>query len=192
MQVDNININANTIISSNTNGNITITPNGNGTVIVSSHLLPASNNAKDIGASGTKFANVYATQFVGAATSALYADLAEIYGADCELEAGDVVKIGGEKEITLCDDVDTMFGVISTKPGFLLNAGADGYPVALKGRVPVKVKGHLSKGQRIILSDEAGIAVGVDLDGLNSLHVIGRALKEKTTEDVELWEIILN
>ena len=175
LQVDNININANTIISSNTNGNITITPNGNGTVIVSSHLLPASNNAKDIGASGTKFANVYATQFVGAATSALYADLAEIYGADCELEAGDVVKIGGEKEITLCDDVDTMFGVISTKPGFLLNAGADGYPVALKGRVPVKVKGHLSKGQRIILSDEAGIAVGVDLDGLNSLHVIGRA-----------------
>ena len=107
------------------------------------------------------------------------------------MEAGDVVKIGGEKEITICDDKDSIFGVISTAPGFLLNADVDGHPVALKGRVPTKVKGPLSKGQRVVLSDEAGIAVGVDMEDANSLHVIGRAIAEKTTDEIELWEIIL-
>ncbi|MDC1214274.1 hypothetical protein N8000_07385 [Rhodospirillales bacterium] len=131
------------------------------------------------------------TNIAGTSSSAKYADLAEIYEADCELEAGDVVKIGGEKEITICDSVDSMFGVISTAPGFLLNADSEGYPVALKGRVPVKVKGPLTQGQRVILSDEAGIAAGSCCDDVDALHVIGRAIAEKTTDETELWEIIL-
>ena len=36
-------------------------------------------------------------------TSAMYADLAERYEADCDTEVGDVVILGGEAEITKCN-----------------------------------------------------------------------------------------
>ena len=59
------------------------------------------------------------------ATSAEYADLAERYEADAEYEAGTVVKIGGDKEITQTTqetDAD-VFGIISASPGFEMNRG---------------------------------------------------------------------
>jgi len=131
------------------------------------------------------------TYFSGQSTSAQYADLAEIYASDCPLEAGDVVMIGGDKEITLCSVAEDVFGVISTAPGFLLNAGAKGYPVALKGRVPVKLKGPLHKGQLIVLSDEHGVAMGAEGEKANPFSVIGKAIHDKTTDTKELVEIIL-
>jgi len=131
------------------------------------------------------------TNFAGQATTAQYADLAEIYSADCELEAGDVVMIGGDEEITICTVAEDVFGVISTAPGFLLNAAADGYPVALKGRVPVRLKGPLHKGQLIVLSDEAGVAMGAEGEDVNPFSVIGKAIHDKTTDTKELVEIIL-
>jgi hypothetical protein len=133
------------------------------------------------------------TNFSGTSSSARYADLAEIYAADCELSAGDVVKIGGEKEVTLCDANDLVFGVVSTAPGFLLNAGASGYPIALKGRVPVKFIGTAKKGQRVILSNKNGVATAaIDLNNLNPFWVIGRAVEDKTTGGEGELEIILN
>ena len=49
---------------------------------------------------GTTMNNTTNYKFRGIATSAEYADLAERYEADAEYEAGTVVKMGGEKEIT--------------------------------------------------------------------------------------------
>jgi len=78
-------------------------------------------------------------------TSAMYADLAERYEADCDTEVGDVMILGGDSEITKCKDElsDAVFGVISESPAFLMNAQAgnnDSHPmVALKGRVMVKL-----------------------------------------------------
>ena len=65
-------------------------------------------------------------KFRGIATSAEYADLAERYAADEEYEAGTVVKIGGDKEITqTVKSIDPdVFGIVSTSPGFEMNAGA--------------------------------------------------------------------
>ena len=59
-------------------------------------------------------------------TSAMYADLAERYEADCDTEVGDVVILGGDAEITKCEDAlsDAVFGVISESPAFLMNAQA--------------------------------------------------------------------
>ena len=50
-------------------------------------------------------------------TSAQYADLAERYEADVPMEVGDVVELGGAKEITICDSENStrVFGVISVK-----------------------------------------------------------------------------
>ena len=70
--------------------------------------------------------------------------LAERYAADAEYDTGTVVRIGGTHEITqTMQHADTdVFGIVSTVPGFEMNAGAGTdatHPfVALAGRVPVK------------------------------------------------------
>ncbi len=91
-----------------------------------------------------------ATTFSGVATSAKYADLAEIYTADAELAPGTVVVIGGDAEITTAGPDDAyLAGVISTAPAYLMNSAADGEAVALVGRVPVRVVGSVSKGEAV-------------------------------------------
>ena len=112
------------------------------------------------------------------------------------MEPGDVVKIGGEKEITKTtteNDAD-VFGVISTDPAFKMNAdaGTDGsHPyVALSGRVPCKVEGPVSKGQRLVSAATPGVAKGVT-DTITALSIVGRALEDKTDEGVSIIEIVV-
>ena len=124
------------------------------------------------------------TIFDGVATSAQFADLAEIYAADAELEAGTVVMIGGSAEVTACntDACVDVFGVVSTDPAYLMNSKADGVPVALQGRVPVKVIGQCSKGDRLVSSGVAGCARAIGSTSYDPRMVIGRALANKTDE----------
>lgn len=129
----------------------------------------------------------------GRTVEAEFADMAEIYRADAPLLPGNLVRLGGEKEITKTIKAwdDQVFGVISTAPGFLLNSKMKmqehAYPVALKGRVPCLVKGPVRAGQRIVPSDVAG--VGMATDHLNdTMAIIGRAISSKDTEEVGLVE----
>ena len=144
-------------------------------------ILPATNNNLNIGASGTKWNTVYATTFNGTATQAQYADLAEIYSADADYEAGTIVKIGGDAEVTQTTthaDRD-VFGVVSTAPAYLMNSEAEGVPVALAGRCPVKVIGKVKKGERLISSDEPGYAWALGSDNYDARSIIGRSLEDK-------------
>ena len=123
--------------------------------------------------------DVQATVFHGQSTSARYADLAEKYKADKEYDPGTLIKIGGDAEITETTsqgDKD-VFGVISTQPAFLMNAEADGLPVALTGKVPCKVDGPVAKGERLISSNRAGYAQGIGSRGYDCQEVFGRALQ---------------
>lgn len=137
---------------------------------------------------------VSATTFDGVATSAQYADLAENYAADCELEAGDVVKIGGSAEITKTSEGHSLetFGVISTDPAYLMNSAAEGYPVALQGRVPVKVVGTVKKGDRLTsAAGFPGVATRLDPMEYDVRAVIGRALEDKDTAEQGLVEAVI-
>lgn len=118
------------------------------------NITAASNNINDIGTSGTKFANVYATTFYGVTTASQYADLAEIYDTDEDYAVGTVMVVGGAREVTACTSVRdvTVVGVISEKPGLLMNEGSRGQPVALRGKVPVLVTGAISRGDLIVSS----------------------------------------
>ena len=138
--------------------------------------------------SGTVTANI----FSGTATAARYADLAEKYTADADYEAGTVVKIGGDAEITLTTEhADTeVFGVISTDPAYLMNKDIDGLPVALQGRVPVKVIGRITKGQRLTTSDVPGIAWAADED-TPLQAIIGRSLENKDDGDQGVVEAVI-
>lgn len=125
----------------------------------------------------------------GTATTAEYADVAELYGSDQEYAPGTVVKLGGSAEVTqtttaLCDNV---FGVVSTNPAYLMNSTMEGttVAVALAGRIPCRVIGEVRKGQRIVASETPGVAriatENEHSEGLDWFRVIGRALEDKTT-----------
>ena len=129
----------------------------------------------------------------GTATQAQYADLAEIYASDADYEPGTVVKLGGEKEITqTTSHNDTeVFGVISTDPAYLMNKDAEGLPVALTGRVPVKVIGKVKKGERLISSDIPGVAWALANEAYDARAVIGRSLEDKQDGDTGVVEAVI-
>lgn len=136
-------------------------------------------------------------KFRGTATSADYADLAERYEADAEYDEGTVVRLGGTHEITqtLQEADKDVFGIVSAKPGFEMNAGAGTdatHPyVALAGRVPCKVTGKVVKGDRLISSNTPGTAIANTGDSPDYRPIIGRALESKDTEDVGTIEVVV-
>ena len=117
--------------------------------------------------------------------NANYADVAERFHADAVLDAGTVVELGGANEITKvgAELSDNVFGVISTKAAYLMNsaAGEDSThpPVAMTGRVPVKVIGVVNKGDRLVSAGN-GFARSARADEATAFNVIGRALVGKS------------
>jgi hypothetical protein len=140
---------------------------------------PSTIVARD--ASGNFIANI----ITATTTKARYADLAERYEADSEYEAGTVVVFGGEKEITVSDkEADTRIaGVVSTNPAYIMNEEAGDnitHPaIALRGKVPVKVVGPVSKGDVLINSNVAGHAMAANEPlAVCAASIIGKALED--------------
>ena len=150
-----------------------------------------SNGVGNIGSASNYFNYVFAT-----ATTALYADVAERFAADEVLPAGTVVELGGAAEITKSrqDLSDKVFGVISTRAAYLMNGGAGTDethpPVAMTGRVPVKVVGQVCKGDRLVSAGD-GIARSALPGEATAFNTIGRALADKTSSDIGLVEAIV-
>ena len=127
------------------------------------------------------------------ASSAQYADVAERFEADAPMEVGSVVELGGSAEITeaTSDLSEDVFGVISFKPGFMMNslAGEDStHPfVAMTGRTPVRVSGAVNKGQRLVSSSIKGCArAAATGESISPFNVIGRALESNTEAGIKL------
>ena len=121
------------------------------------------------------------------ATTAQYADLAELYTSDKEYPAGTIVVHGGSVEVTQSTTKmdHKVAGVVSTKPAYLMNSEEKGLtvPVALRGKVPVSVIGPVAKGDLIVTSDTPG--VGEAHPGVtNCVFVIGKALEDDDTENL--------
>ena len=141
--------------------------------------------------------DLYANLFQGTATSARYADLAEKYEADADYEAGTVLVIGGDKEVTISKEPGSyaVVGVVSTDPAYLMNSGLESdnvVAVALRGRVPCKVTGNVNKGDVLVASDTPGHAmVGAMAHNLSPLQIVGRALESKTDAQPGIIEIIV-
>jgi hypothetical protein len=115
--------------------------------------------------------------FNGTATTAQYADLAEIYSADADISPGTVVCFGGTKEVTTCtQDADKRIaGIISTNPAYLMNNTAVGVAVALQGRVPCRVIGVITKGDMLV---SAGSGMARSEENPKMGTVIGKALED--------------
>ena len=158
-----------------------------GTITVTSNVTAIANGATagvgNIGASGQGFNTVFAK-----ATSAQYADLAEKYLADAEYEPGTVVTVGGMFEVTASKLGDRAIGVVSTAPAYMMNSELEnGTYIALKGRVPTKVSGIISKGDRLIAGN-----TGVALSATSvSNNVFAIALEDKLSGGIGFIEAII-
>ena len=128
-------------------GNVLSVNSGN----TATAIINAGGNAVgNIGSSSKYFNQVFAQ-----ATTALYADLAEIYSADAEYAPGTVVSFGGDREVTksVVEGDNRVAGVISENPSYLMNSGLQSEyraAVALTGRVPTLVIGPVAKGDMMV------------------------------------------
>ena len=163
-------------VSVNTNGGVLAILNGGG------------NGVGNIGSSTSYFNTVFATS-----TSAQYADVAERFSADSVYEAGTVVELGGIHEVTIStqDLSENVFGVISTRAAYLMNSGAGNDathpPIAMTGRVPVRISGKINKGDRLVSAGN-GLARAALPGEATAFNVIGRALESSdslTSQTVE-------
>ena len=146
-----------------------------GGTLTSKAILPDSTESYDIGSTGKKYNTVYAK-----ATSAQYADLAEIYESDSRYDVGTVVVFGGEKEVTqstISNDT-RVAGVVSENPAYLMNDESEGQAIALVGKVKCKVHGMVSKGDLLTTcGTHPGCAQKTASPVLGS--VVGKAMENK-------------
>ena len=160
------------------------------TTVRTGNVIPSTANTSTLGNSTTWYSAVYAT-----AVQSFYADLAEKYIADQIYDPGTVVIFGGTEEITTTDKLgDTrVAGVISTDPAYLMNMTSTGLPVALRGKVPVKIVGQVCKGDLLITSDTPGygISVGFRTDYASNA-VFAKSLVDDRSHDAKvIWAVIL-
>ena len=80
---------------------------------------------------------------------------------------------------------DHCIGVISDNPAYLMNSEAEGQAVGLKGRVPVRVNGPISKGQAVYAWKD-GVCSTITTNAL-----VGVALETSTEEGEKLVECVL-
>ena len=160
------------------------------TTVRTGSVIPTTANTFTLGNSSTWYSAVYAT-----AVQSYYADLAEKYIADREYEPGTVVVFGGTEEITVTTHADDtrVAGVISTDPAYLMNMSSTGLPVALRGKVPVKVIGQVSKGDLLVTSDLPGhgISVGFRSDYSPNAVFAKSLVDDKAHTPRVIWAVIL-
>jgi hypothetical protein len=151
---------------------------------ISQTIRPSANATYDLGTTSFGYNTVYAK-----ATSAQYADLAENYETDDDYAVGTVVMVGGSREVTASSFGKRAIGVVSENPAYLMNSTGKGQPIALKGKVKVRVNGFIAKGDELI-ADNNGAARRVDANFKEKVFAI--ALENNADSDaINLIECIV-
>ena len=123
------------------------------------------------------------------------ADLAENYISTQKLEPGEVVIIDSANSQGVLRSTgqyqNNVLGVVSTAPGFVAGAYTeDSYPIALVGRVPVKIStenGAIAIGDSLTASSIPGYAMKATMAG----RVLGKALEDfKDTKGGEIMMFV--
>lgn len=126
------------------------------------------------------------TLTTGSRLQATYADLAELQKSDKIYPIGTVIKVGGSEEITQAEihDASNVLGVVSNSYAYLMNSsdGPSDYnpAIALIGRVPVRVIGSISKGDKITTAGNGLAKKSTDSSGF------GWALETNNLEEHKL------
>jgi hypothetical protein len=145
------------------------------------------------GASTYRMQVTSAGVITGTATTARYADLAEVYRSDRNYIPGTVLVFGGTSEVTvsLISHDTKVIGVVSTNPAYLMNSELEGVAVALQGRVPCRVLGPVVKVDRVFTSDVRGVAERLDMTKYQPGCIIGKALDSVPDGEIATIEVVV-
>jgi hypothetical protein len=145
-----------------------------GSVTITSNATSANTGNTIVFRDGS--GNFSAGLITGTSTAARYADLAEMYAADAEIEPGTVVHFAGDGKVAACDVANcrAVAGIISTDPAHLMNSDQEGVALALAGRVPCKVTGPVAAGD-LMVSAGNGMAMANNEAAMGT--VIGKAIE---------------
>lgn len=166
-------------------GNLSVST---GTITGGNIVNANANGVGNIGSSTTYFNTVFAK-----ATSAQYADLAEMYVADTAYAPGTVLEFGGDYEVTATTESHStrVAGIVSTNPSYLMNSAQEGehvVAVALTGRVPCRVQGPVTKGDVLVSSNTSGVAQRIGVNWQPGCTV-GKAMESIESSDIKIIEV---
>jgi len=136
--------------------------------------------------------NFTSTLFAGSCAGSGCTDIAELYPSNPDVTPGDVVCRGLDGNATPCAAGLPLLGVVSTHPAIIIdgdhvvlgeadNASSTSRPIALKGRVPVKVQCPVLAGDYLIPSSTPGYAATLYLGAAtvaDSLRVLGTSIED--------------
>jgi len=145
-------------ISENKNDEFIIKTNVNFTLDTKNlnvnNINPLNENT-NIGSLEKPFQKLYAKEIYGSFYSISQADIAELYETSDFFEPGTIVQIGKEFEGEIADGTRPVLGVVTNVYGYLLNKELENKtitsPIALKGRIPVKLSNKGKRGDKVIV-----------------------------------------
>jgi hypothetical protein len=156
-------------------------------------IMPTANASGSLGSTTVRWNNIVGVSGNFLSVNANYADLAENYTSDSDYASGTVLVFGGEAEVTqsTASHDPRIAGVVSTNPAYLMNGAESGIAVALQGRVPCRVLGPVSKGDRVVSSHIAGVAQALDPQQYQPGCIIGKALQSIDSTDISIIEVVV-
>lgn len=106
------------------------------------------------------------------------ADVAELYPVEGEIEPGELVMIcaDGVFRRNIIAGNPRVLGIVSTAPAMLLGDGGSGVPIALCGRVPVKVNGKVTAGDLLCGAATPGLLARAG-DDVSKGAIVAQALE---------------
>ncbi|WP_208420064.1 beta strand repeat-containing protein [Paraflavitalea devenefica] len=184
----------------NTNPVLTVEQHSNGSIALFKSGNPGTVNVARINAAGRGFFND-GTQNSGA-------DIAEAFdvqGHTNQYEPGDVLVIATDKDRAV-EKSGTPYstlvaGVYATKPGVLLTEEhidsdlAGKVPMGIVGVIPTKVcseGGAIKRGDLIVTSSMAGVAMKADPDKVKIGQVIGKALQDYNGQGIGKINVLVS
>ncbi len=165
--------------------------------IEGTEFAPLTDDTSTLGKIGSRFSEVHAVKFVGTASEALYADLAEKFltrEPAKEIPEGTVLSVSesAKYDAQICqeDCCDHVIGVISLKPAYTMNNElSGGTSICVKGRVPVRIIGPIRKRQVLVA---AGNGTARAVENYNEkMDKIGYALHSDETMTEKLVECFI-
>ncbi|MBN2542984.1 hypothetical protein JXI42_08990 [bacterium] len=143
--------------------------------------------------SGFETGGIYASGHIFAHSNSHIGDIAEYFPVTGQAEPGDVIAIDPDNKETYVvsnkANNPLVIGIHSTEPSLSVNNPSDGIPVALSGRVPVKISienGEIHIGDYLTTSSIKGYAMKAE----GSCFVIGKALEAFNGADSDYGKIL--
>ncbi|WP_114819719.1 beta strand repeat-containing protein [Chryseobacterium sp. KLBC 52] len=186
--------------TANTNPPLTVETHSNGSIAVFKSGNPGTVNVARINSAGQGFFNG-GTQNSGADVAEAF----DVNGSISQYEPGDILVISTSADRTV-EKSSTPYsslvaGVYATKPGVLLTEEhidtdiSDKAPMGVIGVIPTKVcleNGKIKRGDLLVTSSTAGVAMKADINKVKIGQVIGKALQDYDQKEIGKIQVLVN